>query len=158
MSFINLFIGYNKQECFRILICAMDEAEALRLAEEYRIDAGLCGEFTVSGVGDISLLRFVDCDYVISSGDKVNNALSGFIGSGTTDDAFYKKLSNYKEFVSGYEDGSLLPVSDVLNMLNQLEKDYRGMIEAIRRMGNIQFSSFSKPLIAVEDIINILEG
>ena len=43
MIFTNLFIGYNRKEDFRILICSFDEEKAAELANEYRLDAGLEG-------------------------------------------------------------------------------------------------------------------
>ena len=66
MDFINLFIGYNKEENFRILICAFDEIEAQGKADEYLFDSNLNGHFEVEQVeGDISNIHF-DCDYVIA--------------------------------------------------------------------------------------------
>ena len=66
MRFINLFVGYNAKEDFRILICAFDMEKAAELAEEYRCDAVLEGKFEISEpeVG-IDKIRF-DCDYVIA--------------------------------------------------------------------------------------------
>ena len=64
--FTNLFIGYNKEEDFRILICAFDEIEAQELAREYGFDAGLEGNFEVTEPTEsIDNIRF-DCDYVIA--------------------------------------------------------------------------------------------
>ena len=40
MNFTNLFIGYNRTEDFKILICAFDKLEASELAEAYRYDTG----------------------------------------------------------------------------------------------------------------------
>lgn len=66
MRFTNLFIGYNREEDFRILICAFDEEEALELANEYRFDAGLEGHFEIEEIEDeITNIHF-DCDYVIA--------------------------------------------------------------------------------------------
>lgn len=66
MRFTNLFIGYNREENFRILICAFDEEEAAELANEYRFDAGLEGYFEIEEIEDeINNIRF-DCDYVIA--------------------------------------------------------------------------------------------
>ena len=65
MNFTNLFIGYNKEEDFRILICADNEFEASEKAEEYRIDAGLEGEFDIEEMGDKVIAMHFDCDYVI---------------------------------------------------------------------------------------------
>ena len=66
MHFTNLFIGYNKEEDFRILICASDEIEAKDIAEEYRKDSKLDGVFLISEPENgIDNLHF-DCDYVIT--------------------------------------------------------------------------------------------
>lgn len=66
MRFTNLFIGYNREEDFRILICAFDEEEALELANEYRFDAGLEGYFEIEEIeSEITNIHF-DCDYIIA--------------------------------------------------------------------------------------------
>lgn len=66
MVFTNLFIGYNRQENFRILICAFDKIEAQELANEYKFDAGLEGCFEISDIETgIDNIHF-DCDYVIA--------------------------------------------------------------------------------------------
>lgn len=66
MQFTNLFIGYNREEDFRILICAFDEEEAYELANEYRIDAHLNGKFEIQEIENgIDNIHF-DCDYVIA--------------------------------------------------------------------------------------------
>ena len=65
MSFNNLFIGYNKKEDFRILICAVDEQEAMELANEYRCDSKLDGSFEIQEANNIDGIHF-DCDYVIA--------------------------------------------------------------------------------------------
>jgi hypothetical protein len=59
-----LFIGYNRTEDFRILICAYDIEEAAELAEGYRVDARLDGVFEISEADKIDNIYF-DCDYVI---------------------------------------------------------------------------------------------
>lgn len=66
MNFTNLFVGYNEEEDFRILICAFDKEEAAELAREYCFDAGLSGYFVISEPeGKIDDMHF-DCDYVIA--------------------------------------------------------------------------------------------
>ena len=66
MNFINLFIGYNREEDFRILICAFDREEAQELANEYKFDSGLNGKFEIKEIeGGIDHIHF-DCDYVIA--------------------------------------------------------------------------------------------
>ena len=59
----NLFVGYNEEEDFKILICAMDSTEAHELARQYGFDSNLKGSWKILDldVGD----RF-DCDYVIA--------------------------------------------------------------------------------------------
>lgn len=66
MVFTNLFIGYNREENFRILICAFDKIEARELAEEYRFDAGLEGKFEIEEFNDEMVAMHFDCDYVIA--------------------------------------------------------------------------------------------
>ena len=46
-EFTNLFIGYNEEEDFRILICAFDREEAQNLVDEYRFDSKLNGHFDI---------------------------------------------------------------------------------------------------------------
>ena len=66
MRFTNLFIGYNEEEDFRILICAFDKEEAQELADEYRFVSNLSGHFETSELeGKIDDIHF-DCDYVIA--------------------------------------------------------------------------------------------
>ena len=59
----NLYVGYNEEEDFRILIGANDENEADTLAEYYRQDSKLKGEFKISEFNDIN--THFDCDYII---------------------------------------------------------------------------------------------
>lgn len=64
-KFTNLFIGYNPEEDFRILICAADEQDASEYAEQYRIDSHMDGKFEISEpTSGIDEIHF-DCDYVI---------------------------------------------------------------------------------------------
>ena len=66
MNFTNLFIGYNEEEDFRILICAFDKTEAQELANEYRCDSNLNGRFEIEEITNgIDNIHF-DCDYVIA--------------------------------------------------------------------------------------------
>lgn len=65
MTFTNLYIGYNKEEDFRILICAFDEVEAKELSDEYRCDSNMQGCFEITEADKIDNIHF-DCDYVIS--------------------------------------------------------------------------------------------
>ena len=61
----NLYVGYNKKEDFRILICTVEgEKEAQRLANEYALDSGMKEEsFEIGEFNDIN--THFDCDYVI---------------------------------------------------------------------------------------------
>lgn len=68
MRYINLFSGYNQEEDFRILICAIDKEEAGRLAEEYRLDSKLSGRFEIEETEkEVHNMHF-DCDHVITYG------------------------------------------------------------------------------------------
>ena len=60
----NLYVGYNKEEDFRILICALEgEKEAQRLANEYASDNNMNESFEISEFNDLN--THFDCDYVI---------------------------------------------------------------------------------------------
>lgn len=62
----NLFIGYNEDEDFRILICAFDKQDAAELANEYRFDANLNGHFEIQEIENGADNIHFDCDYVIA--------------------------------------------------------------------------------------------
>ncbi len=62
----NLFVGYNETEDFRILICALDAQEAYEIANEYRFDTNMNGQFEITELTDINT-KF-DCDYVVTGG------------------------------------------------------------------------------------------
>ena len=62
----NLFIGYNENEDFRILICALDEIEAIELAREYGLEAHLKGEWKITETDPNIDNTHFDCDYVIA--------------------------------------------------------------------------------------------
>lgn len=62
----NLYVGYNEEEDFRILICALDSTEAHELARQYGFDSKLKGNWNIQDFdADTSNTRF-DCDYVIA--------------------------------------------------------------------------------------------
>lgn len=63
---INLWVGYNEVEDFRILICALDEVEAQEIVDGYCLDSHMEGKFEITEFYDINT-RF-DCDYMISGG------------------------------------------------------------------------------------------
>lgn len=60
----NLFIGYNKTEDFRVLICASDKIEAKEIADEYCLDSHMEGKFDIKDFDDTET-KF-DCDYVLA--------------------------------------------------------------------------------------------
>lgn len=49
----NLFVGYNEDQDFRVLICATDIQEASDIARSYRVDTGMEGEFVISEFTDL---------------------------------------------------------------------------------------------------------
>ena len=61
----NLYAGYNEQEDFRILICALDVHEAYELAREYGLDSHIEGDWDIE---DFDQNTHFDCDYIISGG------------------------------------------------------------------------------------------
>lgn len=64
----NLFIGYNEDEDFRVLICALDIHEADEVLRGYALDASLEGDWEITETGpNMDNIRF-DCDYVITGG------------------------------------------------------------------------------------------
>lgn len=66
MFFTNLFVGYNEEEDFRILICAFDKVEASELARGYRLDSNMKGDFEISELEKPIDEYHFDCDYVIA--------------------------------------------------------------------------------------------
>ena len=58
----NLYVGYNEEEDFRILICALDANEAHELARQYGLDSKLKGTWVIQ---DLDANTQFDCDYVI---------------------------------------------------------------------------------------------
>ena len=64
----NLYVGYNEKEDFRILICSFDGKKgAEEIAEEYRIDSDMEGEFEILEFADSNVHFNVsfDCDYAL---------------------------------------------------------------------------------------------
>lgn len=59
----NLFVGYNEEEDFTILICAFDSTEARELARQYGVDSKLKGNWEIQ---DLDVDTHFDCDYVIA--------------------------------------------------------------------------------------------
>ena len=67
----NLFVGYNKSEDFRVLICALDSEEAMNIVRGYAACAHLSSDpsdWSISELKDVN--THFDCDYVITSGDE----------------------------------------------------------------------------------------
>lgn len=69
-----LYVGYNEEENFRILISAQDKQDAKKIANSYRIDSRLEGDFEIFGLdtfteecGGIMNVNF-DCDYIVTYG------------------------------------------------------------------------------------------
>ena len=62
----NLFIGYNEEEDFRILICAFDGIEAAELAREYGFEAHIEGKWKITETDPNIDNTHFDCDYVIA--------------------------------------------------------------------------------------------
>ena len=62
----NLFVGYNEDEDFRILICAWDKYEADELAREYGLDAHLEGSWKITEISTNGINMHFDCDYIIA--------------------------------------------------------------------------------------------
>ena len=59
----NLWLGCNETEDFNILICANEEKEAQKIADEYCKDALLKGKFVI---GDVDINSRIDCDYILT--------------------------------------------------------------------------------------------
>jgi len=59
----NLWVGYNKTENFKVLILALDEAEAKEITEGYRLDVHLEGKFEIYEFTDVN--EHFDCEYVL---------------------------------------------------------------------------------------------
>ena len=76
MIFQNLFVGYNKEEDFRILICAFCKEEAADVARDYAADSKLSGEFEISAFEEDITDTYFDCDYIVAGGQKNDNTNS----------------------------------------------------------------------------------
>lgn len=62
----NLWIGLNEEENFKVLICALDAEEAQEIAENYRLDSHMEGNFAITEFSDVNTV--FDCDYVLTNG------------------------------------------------------------------------------------------
>ena len=60
----NLFVGSNENAHFNVLICAADTRTAEEIAEEYRTDMNLEGEFQVKEFTNATMK--IDCNYILS--------------------------------------------------------------------------------------------
>ena len=59
----HLYVGFNVDEDFRVLIRASDINTAYNIAEEYRIDSNMQGFFQLKSYQN-EKIRF-DCDYIL---------------------------------------------------------------------------------------------
>lgn len=59
----NLWMGCNYEEDFNILICANEEKEAQRIADEYLADTRMKGKFIIC---DFDIDTRIDCDYILT--------------------------------------------------------------------------------------------
>ena len=64
----NIASVYNKEENFRILVCAEDNDSALLFATEYGAEAGLKGTWEIEDEWDEDTV--FDCDYIISESNR----------------------------------------------------------------------------------------
>lgn len=64
----NLFVGHNEKENFTVLICASDETEAASIAEKYRTDLEMDGEFDITEF--YQTCTTFDCDYILTKETK----------------------------------------------------------------------------------------
>lgn len=62
----NLWVGYNKTEDFRVLICALDIEEAQEIANGYLLDTNMKGTFEITEFDNLE--THFDCDYVLTGG------------------------------------------------------------------------------------------
>ena len=69
----NLWVGYNKTEDFRILICAEDENTAADIADNYCRDSKMIGMFEILEFTNTNT-RF-DCDYILSAQEETETWL-----------------------------------------------------------------------------------
>ena len=62
----NLWVGHNKVENFKVLICALDKEEAQKIADDYCIDSHMESKFEITEFNNLEI-QF-DCDYVLTGG------------------------------------------------------------------------------------------
>lgn len=65
----NLFVAYNEKENFRMLICALDNLEAMEIARGYAADTDMStnpNDWNISEFTDVN--TNFDCDYAVSNG------------------------------------------------------------------------------------------
>lgn len=60
-----LWVGYSKEDDFRILIAAEEEIFAEIAAKKYCEDSGLSGEMTVEELTSDNIDLCFDCDYIV---------------------------------------------------------------------------------------------
>ena len=68
-----------------------------------------------------------------------------------------KKCNCMTTYQFDFGEGEEVSQKKAANVWNT-RKPMERIVEQLEEMGNIKFSSFSKPLIAVEDVIEIVKG
>ena len=63
----NLWVGYNETANFTVLICALDEQEAHKIADSYILASRMEGKFEINQFDDVN--THFDYDYVLMSGE-----------------------------------------------------------------------------------------
>lgn len=62
----NLWVGYNEEEDFRVLIAAFDICDAQEIAYNYCLESHMEGKFEITEFGNVN--THFDCDYVLLGG------------------------------------------------------------------------------------------
>ena len=95
----------------------------------------------------------------IKLADYFGVSIDSLVRGSNSSGCLVSRLSGYKDHMKKCsEKCEMVLASDVVNMLDELENDYISLVRKIEGLGNIKFSSFSKPLIAVEDVSLILKS
>ena len=64
----NLYVGYNEDEDFRVLVCALDASEAYEVAKGYASDSGLEGKWEIREFEESDMDTSFDADYILTGG------------------------------------------------------------------------------------------
>ena len=62
----NLWVGYNEDENFTVLICSLDREEAYEIVNNYCLDSRMQGKFEITEFKEIN--THFDCDYILTNG------------------------------------------------------------------------------------------